>query len=222
VDSTGRLAQLAGIIAHEVRNPVAVIGNAIAGLKKASLSPADKETLLQILTEEATSLNHVVSTLLQYTRPLSFLPQEIELREFLQGRLGRHPTLTLSVLGDIATVWADPHLLGEALDGLLDNAQRAGSPGAPILVRAEAAPYRRRRGVALVVEDTGEGMPAHVLARAKEPFFTTRPRGMGLGLATVERIAKAHEGHLRLASEEGKGTQAWLWIPTLGGSSSTT
>jgi signal transduction histidine kinase len=73
-----------------------------------------------------------------------------------------------------------------------------------------------QEGVPMVridVIDEGHGMESDVLERAKDPFFTTRPSGTGLGLPIVQRIMAAHGGELRLSSEQGKGTTASLLIP---------
>ena len=120
------------------------------------------------------------------------------------------PAVTLSVDADSAeAVAALPrHAFTQALRGLVDNARQASPAGAPVSVRVAADP--ERRGVVFEIADRGAGIPAAVLDRVGEPFFTTKPAGQGMGLgvflarAIVERIG----GELVIASAPGRGTTA--------------
>jgi two-component system sensor histidine kinase RegB len=117
--------------------------------------------------------------------------------------------LRLPAPGEAASVRAPPVALAEALRSVLSNALRAGPGEVRVEVRAEGATLR------LEVQDVGEGMAAAVLARAGEPFFTTRPtgEGMGLGLFLARQTLEGLGGTLRLRSSAGRGTQVELVIP---------
>jgi signal transduction histidine kinase len=124
--------------------------------------------------------------------------------------------------------------LRQVFENLVDNAVQAmgvtanGSSGMPIHDGSSPAavrisprltiairPSRRESidGVHVDVQDTGEGMDAHVRLRAKDPFFTTRPSGTGLGLAIVDRIIEAHDGDLSITSRPGQGTTISVFLP---------
>lgn len=102
--------------------------------------------------------------------------------------------------------------LAQALRNLLNNALEASAAPAPVKVRVSQSEGE----LSFVIEDQGPGMPPEVLARATEPFFTTKPRGrgMGLGLFLAQSVAEQMGGRLELTSEVGRGTQVRLVLPT--------
>jgi signal transduction histidine kinase len=104
---------------------------------------------------------------------------------------------------------ADPVQVGQLLTNLLRNAREAVGDSGVIRLRA----FRVPEGVAFEVRDDGPGMPPDVLARAREPYFTGKPRGSGLGLAIVQQIVDAHGGAFELSSEPGAGTIATVTLP---------
>lgn len=209
------VGELAAAIAHEVRNPLAIIGNAVAGLRRPVVADADRGVLLDIVSEEADRLNHLVTDLLRFARPTSIKRSRIDLIELIehtQVPLGdRH---VLEVHGDDGArfVEADPNLLRAALDNVIQNATQAMPAGGTIAVELTARDADRE-GVLVTLRDTGSGMDAATLSRALDPFFTTRPSGTGLGLPIVQRVVQAHGGHVELASEDGQGTTVRIWLP---------
>jgi signal transduction histidine kinase len=225
------VGELAAVIAHEVRNPLAIISNAVAGLRKAELAHDDRDTLLTILKEEASRLNRLVGDLLRFARPVNVQRQLISVRDVIERTLASsalRETIPVQVVedGEVHGVWGDPGLLRQVFENLVDNAVQAMggptldgstpptgrlSPRLTIVVRGG----RRDsvEGVHVDVQDTGEGMDANVRLRAKDPFFTTRPSGTGLGLAIVDRIVEAHDGELSIASRPGQGTTISVFLP---------
>ncbi len=212
------VGELAASIAHEVRNPLAVIVNAAANLKRPSLGADDRNTLFQIIEEEITRLNKIVTELLRYARPVNVHREDIALREFLRGfGDGLDPAYTLAVdvgqgpEGD--TVWADASLLKLAIQNLIDNCRQALPGGGTIALRAVSARALDVPGIRIEVSDSGQGMDSHTLHRAMDPFFTTRPSGTGLGLPITGRIIEAHGGEVDVRSRAGEGTTVSLFIP---------
>jgi signal transduction histidine kinase len=114
---------------------------------------------------------------------------------------------------EIQDVWVDPGLFRLVFDNLLENACQAMKDSAAVRVVVGQEDLDGVPMVRIDVIDSGHGMDGQVLERAKDPFFTTRPSGTGLGLPIVQRIMAAHGGELRLSSEQGKGTTATLLIP---------
>jgi hypothetical protein len=109
-----------------------------------------------------------------------------------------------------ARVWADSNLLRQVFDNLIENAMQAMEFGGTLTVRVRPA---GADFVAVEIIDTGEGMDSAVRARAKDPFFTTRPSGTGLGLAIVDRIVGAHGGRIEIDSRAGEGTKVSVELP---------
>jgi signal transduction histidine kinase len=212
------IGELAAVVAHEIRNPLAIISNSVAGLRRRELPDDEKETLMRILGEESARLNGLISNLLTYARPVVPRPQQASIRELLDRTIlstsSKGPLeFEITADTDAERVSVDPHLLRHVLDNLVDNAGQAMNWRGTVQIAVCAAKKGNLRGVTIAVRDRGEGMNAEVCARAKNPFFTTRPTGTGLGLAIVDRIIEAHGGELTIESAVGLGTTAMVFIP---------
>ena len=213
------VGELAAVIAHEVRNPLAIIANAVAGLRKQAISREDHDTLLTILDEETNRLNRLVTDLLRYARPVNIQRQQFSLADLLERTLGLvHADRTqikieLKVECHEGRIWGDANLLRQVFDNLVDNGVQAMGTAGTLTVRVRAATEEGVDGLAVDIIDTGEGMDTQVRSRARDPFFTTRPSGTGLGLAIVDRIVDAHGGHFAIDSRSGEGTTVTVFLP---------
>ncbi len=212
------IGELAAVVAHEIRNPLAIISNSVAGLRRHGLLEEEKDTLLRILGEESSRLNGLVANLLTYARPIVPKLQPASVRELLRRTelstaLKGPLELETTEDGDAGQVSADPNLLRQVLDNLVDNAGQAMNWCGTVKIAVRAARRGDLHGATISVQDNGEGMDARVSARAKDPFFTTRPTGTGLGLAIVDRIVEAHGGEFVIESQPGIGTTATVFFP---------
>lgn len=212
------VGELAAAIAHEVRNPLAIIVNAAASLKRANLGVADRDTLFGIIEEEITRLNGLVTELLRYARPMNVRREDVLVADVLKGLgegIGDKYTLDVrAVDADAQTIWADATLLRLALNNLVDNASQAMPEGGVVTVSATKDASDGREAIRIDVRDHGQGMDSHTLLRALDPFFSTKPSGTGLGLPITGRIAEAHGGRIEVHSRVGEGTTVSLFIPT--------
>jgi signal transduction histidine kinase len=213
------VGELAAVIAHEVRNPLAIISNAVAGLRKQAISREDHVTLLTILDEETNRLNRLVTDLLRYARPVNVQRQQFSLADLLSRTLGLVNTdrdsikIELKVECHEGRIWGDANLLRQVFDNLVDNGVQAMGTAGTLTVRVRAVTEDGVDGLAVDIIDTGEGMDTQVRSRARDPFFTTRPSGTGLGLAIVDRIVDAHGGHFAIDSRSGEGTTVTVFLP---------
>jgi signal transduction histidine kinase len=212
------VGELAAVIAHEVRNPLAIVANAVAGLKKQGVSREDQTTLLAILDEEVERLNRLVTDLLGYARPLSLQRTQLAVDDLVDRALGlargqAGVMVSVDRQAADARVWADANHLRQVFDNLIDNAVQAMEGQGQLTVRLRTVTIEGLDGLAVDVVDTGEGMDTMVRKRAKDPFFTTRPSGTGLGLAIVDRIIEAHGGRFLIESRAGEGTTATVFLP---------
>ncbi|HSC88260.1 MAG TPA: ATP-binding protein [Polyangiaceae bacterium] len=213
------VGELAASIAHEVRNPLAIIMNAASGLRRKTISDADKETLLSIVDEESARLNQLVTELLRFARPVSAAPTPVSLLDICeQVRAAAPPNYRILVhvtrTGEVDRALVDPGLFRLALDNLIANAMQAMPSGGDIelsIGRGQLADGTE--AASLEIRDHGQGMTQPDLERARKPFFTTRPRGTGLGLPIVDRILEAHGGEVALESSPGRGTVVTLRVP---------
>lgn len=213
------IGELSAMIAHEIRNPLTIIGNAIATLRRKETSAEDRSTLLGILEEEAARLNRFMTDLLSYARPVSLELVPVDLREIVERALALVPDragleVELLEAEPAGRVMADANLLRQVFENLVNNAAQAmGNEGGILTVRIAPSHLNGSSGVDVLVEDTGEGMDTSVRDRALLPFFTTRPSGTGLGLAIVARFVQAHGGKLEIKSAAGKGTSVRVFVP---------
>ncbi len=212
------IGELAAVVAHEIRNPLAIISNSVADLRRHGLLEDEKDTLLRILGEESSRLNRLVANLLTYARPIVPKLQPASVRELLRRTelstaLKGPLELETTEDGEAGHVSADPNLLRQVLDNLVDNAGQAMNWRGTVKIAVRAATRGELHGATISVQDNGEGMDARVTARAKDPFFTTRPTGTGLGLAIVDRIVEAHGGDFVIESQPGIGTTATVFFP---------
>lgn len=143
-------------------------------------------------------------------------------REHLAGAGSR---CVVDLPGDLWTVWADEVQIGQVLANLVLNADQAMPRGGQIHVRAENVRLAREdpalglkagRYVRISVSDQGAGIPAEILPRIFDPYFTTKPGGSGLGLAVSRSILQAHGGALHAASDPGSGAVFSMYVPAWG------
>ena len=211
------VGELAAVIAHEVRNPLAIIANAVAGLRR-NLPPEDRTTLLQIIDEETSRLNRLVGDLLNYARPVTPQRQPLVLRDLIERSLSLVETspgvlVEVTIEPNVPAVSGDANLLRQVFDNIVGNAVQAMHGDGTLTVSAETGALDGATGVRVSFRDTGEGMDTQVRSRAKTPFFTTRPSGTGLGLAIVDRIVDAHGGTMTLSSRPAEGTTVTVFLP---------
>jgi signal transduction histidine kinase len=119
--------------------------------------------------------------------------------------------------GDLPPVPLNRDLFRQALLNLMLNAQQAMPDGGQLTIQAAREP----EGICLSMIDTGKGMTAEAASRAFQPFFSTKPGGTGLGLATTRKIVEAHGGTIVLQSEVGRGTKISITLPSIVPVSST-
>lgn len=200
------LGELAAVVAHEVRNPLGAIFNALSVLTRLVPAEGDAPGMLAIVREESGRLNQIVSDLLDFARPHAPTPKPEPIAPLVESAVEsvrmRFPRARIEVFEDGGPVvaWADARMLRQALVNLVVNAVHASPEGEPIVVRVIGG-----ASVRIEVEDQGPGVPAELAARVFEPFFTTRASGSGLGLSVVQRVAEAHGGRVELASPETGG-----------------
>ncbi|MBX3180998.1 MAG: hypothetical protein KIT72_16055 [Polyangiaceae bacterium] len=217
-EQLAQVGELAAAIAHEVRNPLAVIVNACASLRRPQLAEDDRTMLLGIVEEEAGRLNRLVTDLLRFARPMKVNRSPVAMMALLQraeARLSEGVELTLDISDDpeVQTLWVDAGLLPLVFENLVSNACQAMPSGGTVHISAALEAVGDRHEVRITLSDSGHGMDEDVIERAVDPFFTTRPSGTGLGLPIVERVIKGHGGSLDIVSRPGHGTDVVLRLP---------
>lgn len=221
------LGELSASIAHEVRNPLGVVFNALGSLRRLLKPEGNVGLLLGIIGEEADRLNRMVGDLLDYSRPLQPALQPVPLgplvAEAIESARASAPPqeggaeATSPVEVDLAvpaelTLRADQRLLRQALVNLFLNAFQAMPRGGSLRVAAARVAVGAEARARVLIQDTGPGIPPDVQARIFQPFFTTKATGTGLGLAVVKRIVEGHGGQIAVSPRK-HGTEFELWLP---------
>jgi len=232
------LGQLTGGVAHDFNNMLQVVSGALRGLERHLPDSPPPRRLLAAAQEGAARSARLTQQLLAFARRGRLEPEVVHVNAriagFAEGLLGRalgpRAELRLRLAPDGWSALVDPTQLEVALLNLVVNARDA-MPGdrARGLVTVETANVRLGEGeppadlppgdyVLVTVRDDGIGMDRETLARATEPFFTTKEvgKGTGLGLSQVYGFARQSEGAMRLQSSPGEGTSVELYLPRAG------
>jgi two-component system sensor histidine kinase PilS (NtrC family) len=213
------IGRLAANIAHEIRNPLASISGAVEVLKRLPGADAETSKLVDIAVREVDRVNALISNFLDYARPRTDERQRLDLGEmvgeiakiFEQERRTEAVVLQLDAPGGIF-VEAAAGQMQQVLWNLLRNAVDAMPKGGTIHLAVGHKDSDPRLAV-LVVRDTGVGIAKADLDHIFEPFFSRKPGGTGLGLATTVRIVEAHRGTIEVGSQPGKGTTFTIKLP---------
>jgi nitrogen fixation/metabolism regulation signal transduction histidine kinase len=217
-------AEMARQVAHEIKNPLTPIQLSAEHLRRVFRDPsADFAAALEACTatilRQVRSLRDIATEFSAFARPPASEPERVDLnalaREVVRPYVGVLPagvSLEVATEDPPAEVLGDRRLIERALVNLIENALQAVGDNGRVDVRLERreAPPR----VEISVQDSGAGVSAEILARAFEPFFSTKTGGSGLGLALVKKIAEDHGGGAALSQPPLGGTRALLWFPT--------
>ncbi|TCO43304.1 PAS domain S-box protein [Dokdonella fugitiva] len=224
------IGQLTGGVAHDFNNLLTVISGNLQLLQD-GFEGAEREQIVQGAMRAVANGAALTRKLLAFARRQRLTPRTIALPEWLadlhallRRTLGESISVSIRCPAAIPAVYADPGELDAALVNLALNARDAMPRGGNLEIEvdelridadAEVADLAAGHYVVISVADTGTGMPADVLARALEPFFTTKDagRGSGLGLSMVYGFARQSGGSMTIASELGYGTRVTLYLP---------
>jgi signal transduction histidine kinase len=220
------LGRLSASLAHEIRNPLAVLNNVASTLLRQGVAQADSEryySLIRILQEETDRLARLVDDLLAFSHAGRVSRDPINPASLVEQATSEalHQTRPESSAGQIVSEIAPdlPSFTGNAeglrraLLNLLVNAIQSSPSGAKVKVVAHLSDDSRQ--LLIGVMDEAGGISEHELAEIFEPFFSTRPTGTGLGLPIAKSIAEAHNGTITLENRPGIGATFWLSLPII-------
>ncbi|NOQ21390.1 MAG: PAS domain S-box protein [Candidatus Aegiribacteria sp.] len=209
------LGQLSGGVGHELRNPLGVISNAVYFLQM-TLSDADETTreYLEIISSEIRNSEKIVSDLLDLSRIKPAARERTAVSELFDQVLEKQPppekvTVNTEIPSELPPVFVDPRQIGQVLLNLVTNAYQAMPEGGILTIGAET----EKEKVSLFLTDTGCGISEKAILKIFEPLFTTRARGIGLGLAVSRNLVEVNGGILEVRSEEGKGSTFTVILP---------
>jgi signal transduction histidine kinase len=200
------LGEMSAGIAHELRNPMAVISGYLNLLSKKAEPAA--QTVIKDITTEINNMNRIIGDLLTFARPASLNRVKVNIQDMIEGCLSSvlqatraDSRIKTSLKLDDITVSLDEVLVRQAFTNLIQNAIDAMPEQGTIEIETQHG-----KDVKVIVRDTGVGIPAANLKKIFLPFYTTKDTGVGLGLALVHKIVLSHEGRIEVSSTEGRGT----------------
>ncbi len=207
------LGEMAAGVAHQIRNPLAVMKVSMEMLREDLAYPEDDTEagdLTGFILNEIDTLDSVVNNFLAFARPnignkspediedlIDFSVRSIPLDKYEGIKLRRE------IASNAGTYLFDRNLIVQAFTNIIVNAFQCSEKGDTIVIRA----YRNNSGLNIEFEDEGQGMNEETVSKIYNPFFTTKESGTGLGLSIVHRIIEDHSGSIIVDSEEGRGTR---------------
>ncbi len=228
------LGQMAGSVGHELRNPLGIINNALYFLRL--VQPDADQTVkeyLGIIQTETHNADKIISDLLDFSRIKSVDVEPVAVSDLVRRTLERFPApeevrVTFKLPENLPLIYVDPRQMMQVLGNLVLNACQAMvstpsggqansttdvSKGGKLTLSAK----KKGKMVAVAVADTGAGITPENIKKLFEPLFTTKPKGIGLGLAVSKKLVEANGGRIEVESEAGLGSTFTLYLPARGG-----
>ncbi len=209
--SMARLGEMAALIAHEIKNPLAGIAGTLQVFANRLPDDASELGVLDAMQERISHLDRSIDDLLTFARPQGLTHEHLDLRDVVGlatemiAAIPANENVVIEVAGEEACpAWGDEQLLSAAFMNLLSNAADAVGAEGRVVAELIAGPEEH---VVRIIDD-GPGIEPETLARIFDPFFTTKLQGTGLGLVIARRTFEAHDGVLKISSVLGEGTIA--------------
>jgi signal transduction histidine kinase/putative methionine-R-sulfoxide reductase with GAF domain len=218
------LGEMAARIAHEIKNPLTVIGGFARRMARPGKPEIDGATVgryAQIILKEVQRLERIIQETLYFSREIVPELRSVDLNreirdalatfrdELLEARIATEVDLS----PDVPVIFADPDQIAQVLWNLINNAIQAMEGGGTLSIDTRHSAPPEKAGVTIRVSDTGGGIPHDVVHNIFNPFFTTKAKGTGLGLAIVHAIVDRHGGTIHLDNQEGKGVTFSIFLP---------
>jgi two-component system sensor histidine kinase AtoS len=206
------LGEVSAGIAHELRNPMAVIAGNTKLLLKSSEDPQQRE-LLEGIIREVTEINNIIEELLKFAHYSQLNKREINIYRLISEIVESLPEGNrVTYDGDReALLEADEQLLKQALKNLINNAFEAGA--SMVDIKLDRSFSKGVEWLNIKVSDNGKGMAEQEMEKVFQPFYSTKGSGVGIGLPLVQKIALEHGGSIKVESKLGQGSTFTLSLP---------
>lgn len=202
------LGEMAAQVAHELKNPLVSVGGFAQRLTRLELGDDRAREYAEIISREVRRLEEMLGNILAFSKKqiVSLAPCNLQalLEEALEletaSQLGAGIVLIREIAAPLPEVIADSRQLRQVVLNLLANARQAMPAGGAITLRAGHCALRGEEAVSIEVEDTGGGIPPEIMRNIFNPFFSTHPKGTGIGLSISHRIIELHQGEIEVVN----------------------
>ena len=219
-ETMATVGEMASAIAHNLRNPLASMRSSA----EVALEINDTDLWQQNAQDIVVTVDRMegwIRELLTYARPLAHTPASTALETLLQQAMRRFDdeaqrhkiSMVLRLCATLPPVLADAQLLQQAIQSLISNAFEAMPHGGTLIITPRYDVPQRL--ITVEIGDTGSGIPTEQIDKVLRPFFTTKRRGLGIGLPLAKRIIERHGGSLSLVSTVGQGTTVSVCLPVM-------
>jgi two-component system sensor histidine kinase HydH len=211
------LGEMIAGVSHEIRNPLGIISSSAELLKK-KMGPENPLTRIpDIISQESTRLNNIITDFLNFARPKTpnrhpCLIQEVIAKNihFLSSQIENNGIVIQTHFEDnLPPIDVDADMLYQAFLNILINAMQAMPDGGLIVIRTKSSP----NSLWIAFEDQGNGVTNEAMEKIWDPFFTTKEKGTGLGLGIVKNIIEAHDGQILLENRTDGGVRVSIRLP---------
>lgn len=219
------IGELAGGVAHELRSPLSAIKNAVYYIKgklsgNGGSNGANRVIeFLDVMDDEVEHSNRIITRMMDYARMPVHESEAADIRQLVDesiAKMGLGINEDIQILTDfeanLPTVQMDRDMVSKALQAMLENARESMPSGGTLDITAK----QTGEDLVLEIRDSGHGIPSGELTKVFDPLFSTRNRGVGLGLPIAHQVVRCHGGSLEILSAPGSGTKVTITLPLLG------
>ena len=211
------LGEMAAGISHEIRNPLGIIRSSAELLKKKMNQVDPANTMPDIIIEESTQLNGIITDFINFARPRNLGLSPCKIEDIVEKNLTylapqideKGYSVEKSYQNSIPEIMADSEMLYQSFLNILINGMQAMPGGGVISVSINC----NDEMVRIHFDDTGNGIPEDMLEKIWDPFFTTKEKGTGLGLGIVKNIIESHAGSIQISNKSDHGTRVTVELP---------
>ncbi|HVN23046.1 MAG TPA: ATP-binding protein [Syntrophorhabdales bacterium] len=215
------LGEMTASIAHEIRNPLVIIGGFTKRLAKQVQLDEKDNRYIDIIIGEVSRLEAILNDVLNYVKDASLLLESCNLNSIIDeilyllasDKIWERVRVVKTYDPDLPTIVCDIHQIKQVLINIILNAFQAMGAGGTLALKTERRLYQDRPSVAVSIADTGGGIDPSLLDNIFNPFFTTKERGTGLGLAISNKIVMHHNGHIEVRNRTGEGATFIVHLP---------
>jgi signal transduction histidine kinase len=218
------LGHLAAGVAHEIRNPLNAMGMGLQRLKREFLPQEESKreeylSFSELILKEVRRVNEIIEQFLTLSRPFDLKRREGSPAELLKHLVtlfqeeanSQGITLCSEIGSDLPSLWMDEEKLTQSFINIMKNGMQAMEKGGTLKIEARSLKDR----IEVVFSDSGSGIPEDQMEKVFNYYYTTKEKGVGLGLPIAHRIIEAHGGQLKMESKVGVGTRVTVLLPVV-------